>query len=109
MNDFYRSNASLPRTARSGSLQERLSEWKERRLDHVVTACYNSDDPFKEDFGEYHKIISEAVSKILLTDDIKDETESLLRQVGILFLTAKGGLREATGLIGAEIEKILSD
>ena len=49
------------------------------------------------------------MAKILVTDDIKNETESLLSTVGILFPTAKGGLREATGLIGAEIEKILSD
>lgn len=112
MNEFYRSRAAVPRQARNGTLIERLAAWKKFRLDSVSSSCDESDDPFRKVFGEYHKTVAQLVDEALRSDDIervKCEAKKILSLVTLAFPDSTGAMRDASGLIGAELEKILSD
>jgi hypothetical protein len=115
MNDFYRGKASLPRQCRSGTLAERLSSWKEFRLLNVAKACDGIEDNFRKNFGRLHREYADSVDAILFSKGNEREMcEILLDDIRKRFKTGSlammpGWIKDASGLCGAELEKILSE
>jgi len=113
MNEFYRKKASLPRQARNTeSLAESLTAWKEFRLKNVVQACSNAEDSFRSIFGLLHEIAIKKIDAMLLSDsqeEINAAAVSWYEAIREQFETTapSGALRDALGLTGAELEKIL--
>jgi len=116
MNEFYRNKAGLPREVKNAdTLCGALEAWKEKRLLNVVKACMGTDDKFRKNFGIMHQEYADSVDAILLSVGSERElSESLLRGMESRFKAAglsqagPGWLREASGLCGAELEKILN-
>lgn len=110
MNEFYRGKASLPRQVRNAdNIRVALTEYRERRLSHVVNACADSDDQFRVTFSEVHDRYASVVHEMTdrLTDDeltswLTDEVIMLQDEFDASGVT--GATREAIALIGAELE-----
>lgn len=113
MNNFYRKKAALPRQARNAeNLAQALAAWREFRLKNVVQACANEEDSFRATFGLLHEIAVKQIDTMLLSDsqeEINAAAVSWYEAIREQFETTAptGALRDALGLTGAELEKIL--
>jgi UDP-N-acetylmuramyl tripeptide synthase len=115
MNDFYRNKTSLPREVKNAStLREALKAWKEKRLLNVVSACRDSDNLYRKNFSVIHQEYADAVDIILTSAaDERETSETLLEDIESRFKVGRlqfvpGWIKDASGLCGAELEKILS-
>lgn len=111
MNEFYKGKASLPREARSAaSLREAISAYTAGRLLNVADTCLlHPTDLFRREFGLIHRryanflfVVSEALQ------DTDYFTKSVITWIEEDFKNAStGAQREAAGLVGAELTKIV--
>jgi len=115
MNDFYRGKAALPREARNSStLSGSLAAWRDKRLLNVVKACEGTDNKFRLNFGIMHQEYADEVEAILLaTGKERELCNDLLEKMRSRFkmgclAAMPGWVKDASGLCGAELEKILS-
>jgi len=111
MNDFYFNKATIPRECKSASdLRNALRTYATKRLLHVSDVCLeNSHDKFREEFGQWHTRYANMV--FVVTEAVQD-VDYLIRSV-ITWIeqdfenAATGASREAAGLCGAELTKIV--
>ena len=115
MNDFYRGKAALPREARnSTSLSGSLEAWRDKRLLNVVKACEGTNNKFRINFGIIHQEYADDIESILSSNGNERELcvdllEKMRNRFNMGCLAAmRGWIKEASGLCGAELEKILS-
>tara|TARA_R110001583_G_scaffold400_2_gene3657 strand:- start:1018 stop:1374 length:357 start_codon:yes stop_codon:yes gene_type:complete len=111
MNDFYFSKAALPRQARQApDLREGLRSYVTERLLKVSDVCLMHDeDPYRKEFGFLHRRYANML--LMVTEAIQDVdylTKSIVTWVQEDFASATSGAqRDAAGLCGAELIKIL--
>ena len=111
MNDFYFSKAAVPRQARqSPDLREGLRSYVTERLLKVADVCMQHDgDPFRREFGALHRRYANML--LMVTEAIQDVnylTKSIVTWMQEDFESAANGAqRDAAGLCGAELIKIL--
>ena len=112
MNEFYRQKAAVPRGARQGDLRVRIKAWVEERLLSVVDACSGLDDNYRVQFGRLHKNYADGMMHLVQTDPdetLEIELRRSLNALSIQFeLGQHGWQTAASGLCGAELEKILN-
>jgi len=108
--------AAVPRQARNAStLRDALKEWRDNRLLPVAKSCENLNDSYRMQFGKYHKEYANRVSDI-----IDSECSDLqLYKYAQAWLTEfreclehenpRGALKDAAGLCGAELQKIINE
>ena len=111
MNEFYTGKASLPREARNAdTLREAILAYTTSRLLSVADTCLlHPDDSFRKEFGLIHRryanflfVVSEALQ------DTDYFTKSVITWIEEDFKNAStGAQREAAGLVGAELTKIV--
>ena len=111
MNEFYKGKASLPREARNApDLREAIRCYVAKRLLSVADTCLlHEDDVFRKEFGHIHRryanfllVVSEALQ------DADYFTKSVITWIEEDFNNADtGAQREAAGLVGAELTKIV--
>ena len=112
MNDFYFNKASIPRECKnSPDLREALRAYATKRLLHVSDVCLeNSHDKFRREFGHWHMRYANMV--FVVTEAVQD-VDYLIRSV-ITWIeqdfenAMTGAAREAAGLCGAELTKIVN-
>ena len=114
MNDFYRNKTSLPREVKNAStLRDALKAWKEKRLLNVISACRGTNNLYRKNFSVIHQEYADAVDVILASQsDERETSEILLEDIEIRFKVGRlqfvpGWIKDASGLCGAELEKIL--
>ena len=111
MNDFYFSKAAVPRGARQApDLRESLRMYVAERLLKVADVCLQHDeDPFRKEFGFLHRRYANML--LMVTEAIQDAdylTKSIVTWIREDFESAiTGAQRDAAGLCGAELMKIL--
>ena len=111
MNDFYFSKAAIPRSVRqAGDLREVLRAYTMERLLKVADACLQHDeDPYRKEFGTLHRRYANML--LMVTEAIQDVnylTKSIITWMQEDFESAvNGAQRDAAGLCGAELIKIL--
>lgn len=111
MNDFYFSKAAVPRAARQGvDLRDGLRSYVTERLLKVADVCLMHDeDPFRKEFGFLHRRYANML--LMVTEAIQDVdylTKSIVTWIQEDFVSATSGAqRDAAGLCGAELIKIL--
>ena len=112
MNEIYFQKAAVPRKALAApTLREAMGVWGTDRLLNVVRSCENLEDPYRREFGKIHKryanmtfMISEAIGN----ENLKYTAETLLHWISEDFEDATtGAQRDAAGLCGAELTKIM--
>ena len=112
MNEFYRQKVALPRGARQGDLRSRIKAWVEERLLSVVNACTGTTDNYRVHFGRLHKNYADGMLHLVLTEPDKTLESELQRSLNALHiqfnLGQHGWQKDASGLCGAELEKILN-
>jgi hypothetical protein len=111
MNEFYKNKVSLPREARNApDLRESIRCYVTQRLLSVADTCLmHDDDPFRREFGHIHRryanfllVVSEAIQ------DTDYFTKSVITWIEEDFNNAvTGAQREAAGIVGAELTKIV--
>ena len=111
MNDFYFSKAAIPRSVRQApDLREGLRAYVTDRLLKVADVCMQHDeDPFRKEFGFLHRRYANML--LMVTEAIQDVdylTKSIVTWIEEDFASAiTGAQRDAAGLCGAELIKIL--
>ena len=111
MNDFYFSKAAIPRQARQApDLRESLRAYVTERLLKVADVCLMHDeDPFRKEFGSLHRRYANML--LMVTEAIQDVeylTKSIVTWIQDDFVSASNGAqKDAAGLCGAELIKIL--
>jgi hypothetical protein len=111
MNDFYFSKAAIPRSVRqAGDLREVLRAYTMERLLKVADVCLQHDeDPYRKEFGTLHRRYANML--LMVTEAIQDVnylTKSIITWMQEDFESAvNGAQRDAAGLCGAELIKIL--
>jgi hypothetical protein len=113
MNDFYNKKAAIPREARNAAnLKEALSAWVEKRLLHVVKSNKEASDNFRIEFSLVHQRYAKMV--MLVTEMVSDDLISLASTKILVIMeedfrsSTTPPQREAAGLCGAELSKIIS-
>ena len=112
MNDFYFNKASIPRECRSAvDLREALRTYATKRLLHVSDVCLqHQEDKFRKEFGHLHLRYANMV--FVITEAIQDVAyliRSVITWIEQDFENAMtGAQREAAGMCGAELTKIVS-
>ena len=121
MNEFYRCKAAVPRQARSAeTLSDALESLIVFRWEHIAgvneESVGQSSDPEGEDryrfwFGKMHRNYIQKLRHIISISqtktDLLDEIEKLLDSIRLDFNSDMGGYKDAAGLCGAELEKVL--
>ena len=112
MNEVYFKKAAVPRRALNApNLREALGVWGTDRLLSVVEACTHADEPYRTEYGQIHKryanmtfLISEAIA----ANNLQYTAATLLHWIDEDFKNAlTGAQRDAAGLCGAELVKIM--
>lgn len=112
MTEIYYQKASVPRSAKSApTLREALARWGTDRLLNVVDINRDRKDPYRKEFGQIHKryanmtfLISEAIAN----NNLEYTTQTLLHWIAEDFESAQtGAQKDAAGLCGAELKKII--
>jgi hypothetical protein len=112
VNNLYLQKASIPRTVRTaGNLREALARWGTDRLLSIVDANREMEDKYRREYGQIHKryanmtfLIAEAIEN----NNLKYTTETLLHWIIEDFENAStGAQKDAAGLCGAELSKIM--
>jgi hypothetical protein len=111
MNDFYFSKAAVPRQARQApDLREGLRAYVTERLLKVADVCLiHNEEPYKKEFGTLHRRYANML--LMVTEAIQD-VDYLTKSVAVWIQedfesAANGAQRDAAGLCGAELIKIL--
>lgn len=112
MNEFYAKKAAVPRSAKdSGQLRESLANWGTDRLLSIVDSCKDTQDTYRKEFGRIHKRYANMT--FLITETVPDKklaytAETLLHWLEEDFgYATTGAQKDAAGLCGAELLKIL--
>ena len=111
MNDFYFSKAAVPRQARQApNLRAGLRSYVTERLLKVADVCLmHNEDPYRKEFGFLHRRYANML--LMVTEAIQDVnylTKSIITWIEEDFASAMtGAQRDAAGLCGAELMKIL--
>jgi hypothetical protein len=114
MNDFYKNKAAIPREARNAKdIRSALEAWRDKRLLNVVEACGETEDPYRKYFSMTHQGLVNTLNEILEKDDeeiyeLAQEWLDLIHEhffsPAVVIVAAQ---REAIGLCGAELQKIV--
>tara|TARA_Y100000310_G_scaffold341140_1_gene439310 strand:- start:446 stop:796 length:351 start_codon:yes stop_codon:yes gene_type:complete len=112
MNEFYMKKAAVPRSAKDAlKLRDSLANWGTDRLLNIAGTCQGSDDPYRKEFGRIHERYANMT--FLITQAVSDQhlaytTETLLHWLEEDFESAAtGAQKDAAGICGAELLKIL--
>jgi len=111
MNEFYFSKAAVPRSARQAAdLREGLRAYVTDRLLKVADVCLQHEsDPYRKEFGFLHRRYANML--LMVTEAIQDVdylTKSVITWIEEDFNGAMtGAQRDAAGLVGVELLKIV--
>ena len=111
MNEFYTTKSSLPREVRQAPcLRDALREYTARRLLNVADTCrQHNEDMFRKEFGIIHQRYANLL--VLVSEALQDTdyfTKSVITWIEEDFKNAMtGAQKEAAGLVGAELMKIV--
>ena len=104
--------AAVPRSAKDAlKLRDSLACWGTDRLLNIVGACHDSDDLYRKEFGRIHERYANMT--FLITQTVPDKSlaytaETLLHWLEEDFeYAATGAQKDAAGVCGAELLKIL--
>ena len=113
MNEFYLGKVSIPRSVKHAKkIRDSLAAWGTDRLLHIVRACEGDDDKYREEFGRIHNRYANMT--FLIPEAVPDKSlaytaETLLHWLQEDFEYAStGAQKDAAGICGAELFKILS-
>tara|TARA_R110002072_G_scaffold114387_1_gene244325 strand:- start:48 stop:395 length:348 start_codon:yes stop_codon:yes gene_type:complete len=112
VNDFYLSKGTIPRECKQAEdLRSSLREYARKRLLHVSDICLeHPSDNFRREFGLLHLRYANMV--FVVTEAVQD-VDYLIRSV-ITWIqhdfdnAMTGAQKEAAGLCGAELTKIVA-
>ena len=112
MNEFYKKKAAVPRSAtNSPRLRESLANWGTDRLLNIIDSCKGSKDIYREEFGRIHKRYANMT--FLITETVPDQKLAYTAETFLHWLeedfeyATTGAQKDAAGLCGAELLKIL--
>ena len=111
MNSFYFSKVNLPRAVRQGEdLRDSLRHYVTERLLKIADICLqHEEDAFRKEFGLLHKRYANMI--FIVTEAVQDVNyliKSIVTWATDDFESATtGAQRDAYGLIGAELMKII--
>jgi hypothetical protein len=111
VNEFYLQKAAVPREARNApDLRIALREYITRRLLHVADVCRtHNEDPFRKEFGLIH---NRYANILLMVTEATQNVAYLANSVAVWMEedfenAATGAQKDAAGLCGAELIKII--
>jgi len=111
VNEFYFQKAAVPREARNApDLRAALREYTTRRLLHVADVCrMHDEDPFRKEFGLIH---NRYANILLMVTEATQNVVYLANSVAVWMEedfenAATGAQKDAAGLCGAELIKII--